>query len=43
MAGMAVSQIGTSGWLPNADFHAANSPLAPAWRAVAFGEFAQVN
>ena len=27
----------------SADFHAANSPLAAAWRAVAFGESAQVS
>ena len=27
----------------NADFHAANSPLAAAWHAVAFGESAQVS
>src|SRR5208283_5719846 len=33
----------TNAGSPNADFHAANSPLAAAWRAVVFGESAQVS
>ena len=37
------SSISAAQQAANADFHAANSPLAAAWRAVAFGESAQVS
>ena len=51
MHDLALPRSGTSAHTPsraahsraNADFHAANSPLAAAWRAVAFGESAQVS